>query len=78
MSTMRFLNLGAKMRQSISSVLILMLFITSGGGSLQALASSHMDAPLITRDPAANTTDVYAFVSGDGAGGKALTVGLSL
>jgi len=27
-----------------------------------ALASSHMDAPLITRDPSANTTDVYAFV----------------
>jgi Domain of unknown function (DUF4331) len=27
-----------------------------------AYASSHMDAPLITRDPAANTTDVYAFV----------------
>ena len=26
------------------------------------LASSHMDAPLITRDPSANTTDVYAFV----------------
>src|ERR1043165_920491 len=25
-------------------------------------ASSHMDAPLIIRDPAANTTDVYAFV----------------
>ena len=29
----------------------------------RAFASSHMDAPLITRDPAANTTDVYAFVS---------------
>ena len=28
-----------------------------------ALASSHMDAPLITLDDAANTTDVYAFVS---------------
>jgi hypothetical protein len=28
-----------------------------------AWASSHMDAPLITLDPAANTTDVYAFVS---------------
>src|ERR1700679_4218452 len=28
-----------------------------------ALASSHMDAPLITLDPAANTTDVYAFVA---------------
>lgn len=28
-----------------------------------AMASSHMDAPLITLDDAANTTDVYAFVS---------------
>jgi len=28
-----------------------------------ALASSHMDAPLVTLDPAANTTDVYAFVA---------------
>jgi hypothetical protein len=27
------------------------------------LASSHMDAPLITLDDAANTTDVYAFVA---------------
>src|SRR5215510_16363092 len=27
-----------------------------------AVASSHMDAPLIVLDPAANTTDVYAFV----------------
>src|SRR5437867_1794592 len=27
-----------------------------------AWASSHMDAPLIVLDPAANTTDVYAFV----------------
>src|SRR5580658_9498873 len=30
---------------------------------LSSVASSHMDAPLITLDPAANTTDVYAFVS---------------
>jgi hypothetical protein len=29
---------------------------------LHASASSHMDAPLITLDDAANTTDVYAFV----------------
>src|SRR5688572_23673812 len=28
-----------------------------------AFASSHQDAPLITQDPPANTTDVYAFVS---------------
>src|SRR5947208_6444979 len=27
-----------------------------------AHASSHQDAPLIIRDPSANTTDVYAFV----------------
>uniref|UniRef100_UPI0039C93A16 DUF4331 domain-containing protein n=1 Tax=Horticoccus sp. 23ND18S-11 TaxID=3391832 RepID=UPI0039C93A16 len=26
-------------------------------------ASSHMDAPLVTLDPAANTTDVYAFLN---------------
>ena len=30
--------------------------------STSASASSHMDAPLITLDDAANTTDVYAFV----------------
>ncbi len=31
-----------------------------------ALASSHMDAPLITRDPSAHITDLYAFVSNVG------------
>src|SRR4249919_166997 len=31
--------------------------------SSPVLASSHMDAPLITLDDAANTTDVYAFLS---------------
>ena len=31
-------------------------------GPPDALASSHMDAPLIILDDAANTTDVYAFV----------------
>ncbi|HXG47870.1 MAG TPA: DUF4331 domain-containing protein [Methylomirabilota bacterium] len=36
------------------------------------LGSSHMDAPLITLDPAANTTDVYAFVRV--AGGQKLLV----
>lgn len=41
------------------------------------LASSHMDAPLITLDPSANTTDVYAFVS-QIQGVKYLTVALSV
>ncbi|MDB6056140.1 MAG: hypothetical protein JWN25_3663 [Verrucomicrobiales bacterium] len=36
---------------------------TFGPLSQPASASSHMDAPLITLDPAANTTDVYAFVT---------------
>jgi len=42
-----------------------------------AHASSHMDAPLITLDPAANTTDVYAFVDDDG-GQKTLVVALGV
>ena len=41
------------------------------------LASSHMDAPLITLDPAANTTDVYAFVYEDN-GAKSLVVALGV
>jgi len=35
-------------------------------GALPALASSHMDAPLISLDDPANTTDVYAFKSSAG------------
>jgi len=42
------------------------------------LASSHMDAPLITLDPAANTTDVYAFVANQPNGQKALEVALGV
>lgn len=40
-----------------------LLALTAALGVVPARASSHMDAPLITRDPAANTTDVYAFVA---------------
>src|SRR5262245_40810198 len=42
------------------------------------LASSHMDAPLIVRDPSANTTDVYAFVDQETNGKKSLAVGLGV
>ena len=41
----------------------------------EAHASSHMDAPLITRDPSANTTDVYAFVDQDDASAADLVGG---
>ncbi|MCI0535962.1 MAG: DUF4331 domain-containing protein, partial [Verrucomicrobiales bacterium] len=44
---------------------------------MQTQASSHMDAPLIVLDPAANTTDVYAFVDVDG-GQKSLVVALGV
>lgn len=46
-------------------------------GSSPARASSHMDAPLITLDDAANTTDVYAFVSRQN-GQKYLTTALAV
>ncbi len=46
--------------------------------SQPSFASSHMDAPLITLDPAANTTDVYAFVDEDAGGGKNLVVALGV
>ncbi len=42
-----------------------------------AFASSHMDAPLITLDPSANTTDVYAFVR-NAAGQKVLVTALGV
>ena len=42
-------------------------FIAAGAFALlpagKSLASSHQDAPLIILDPAANTTDVYAFLT---------------
>lgn len=42
-----------------------------------AQASSHMDGPLITLDDAANTTDVYAFVTAPG-GRKTLSTALAV
>ena len=50
--------------------------VTLAGSS--AWASSHMDAPLIVRDPAANTTDVYSFVDQDGNEPKQLVLGLGV
>jgi hypothetical protein len=41
-------------------------------------ASSHMDAPGVTLDDAANTTDVYAFVSGGEGPAKTLSLALAV
>ncbi len=47
-------------------------------GTNYASASSHMDAPLITLDDAANTTDVYAFRSSGEDGTAYLTTALAV
>lgn len=56
---------------------ILVAVLILAPGSRAVFASSHMDAPLITLDPAANTTDVYAFVTED-QGEKYLVVALGV
>jgi hypothetical protein len=56
-------------------VLAMTGFVLAGPGT--AFASSHMDAPLITLDDAANTTDVYAFVQEEG-GTKSLVTALGV
>jgi len=53
-------------------------FVALAASGTSLLASSHMDAPLITLDDAANLTDVYAFVSPAPSNGKYLTTALSV
>jgi len=53
-------------------------FFLSIAAAVPAGASSHMDAPLITVDPAANTTDVYAFVTQNAFGQKFLSTALAV
>src|ERR1700739_807528 len=50
---------------SILALALLACPIASWGAP--ALAASHREAPLIAMDPAADNTDVYAFVSYDAA-----------
>src|SRR5215207_9901206 len=47
--------------RSIALLGVVAFALTLGNSPLPA--SSHMDAPLVTLDPAANTTDVYAFLN---------------
>src|SRR5580704_12469883 len=51
--------------------------LLAGAISFPVFASSHMDAPLIILDPAANTTDVYAFVQTEN-GVKSLVTALGV
>lgn len=59
------------------SILISTTVLTVLLSSQAVKASSHMDAPLITLDDAANTTDVYAFVT-EIQGQRYLTTALSV
>src|SRR5438552_5291293 len=45
--------------------LALLVILTRAGGPSNAFASSHAEAPLISQDPRADNTDLYAFVSPD-------------
>src|SRR5262249_39609795 len=66
-----------KPRRALTLALIALMGVAPVA-PVPALASSHMDAPLITRDPAANTTDVYAFVRPDQGGNKSLVLALGV
>ena len=69
--------LSTQLKRVTAFTLALALTLLSVPFNTPTLASSHMDAPLITRDPSANTTDVYSFVTEEG-GQKYLTVALSV
>ncbi len=62
----------------IASALLCGAVMAPMATSAPALASSHMDAPLITYDDPANTTDVYAFVSQGETGVDYLTTALAV
>ena len=51
-----------------------MLAVVFGDTSESTDASSHRDAPLITEDPTADNTDVYAFVSTEPGRGNYVTL----
>ena len=51
---LRFIPLAATLAIAIASA-----------GAIAALASSHREAPGIAKDPTADNTDLYAFVSPD-------------
>nr|MBA3852700.1 DUF4331 family protein [Chloroflexota bacterium] len=50
-------------RKALTMGAVGLMAVTSVGGA--ALASSHREAPMIAKDPTADITDLYAFVSPD-------------
>lgn len=69
------MNTLLRLKQAVATVLLAAMPIALM--PVTGFASSHMDAPLIVLDPAANTTDVYAFVDEDN-GQKSLVLALGV
>ncbi len=65
------------LKLTMKGVAVATLLLGGHAAINEARASSHMDAPLISLDDPANTTDVYAFMSFDGSK-KYLTTALSV
>lgn len=65
------------MKTNMRKTSIGLAVLMTGVIATPVFASSHMDAPLIVTDPAANTTDVYAFVQ-EANGVKTLVTALSV
>jgi len=59
----RKLALGLVLAAAVAALIA--VAATRGGGPQPASASSHREAPLISQDPTADNTDLYAFVSPD-------------
>ena len=66
---MRKLALGLLVAAAVS--LLGFVVASRGGSPHSATASSHREAPLISQDPTADNTDLYAFVSPDKQIGRA-------
>src|SRR5436305_11930786 len=50
---------------ALTALAVTVAVAVRGGGPQAASASSHREAPLISQDPTADNTDLYAFVSPD-------------
>ena len=51
--------------RTVFSSMFAALFVAGALGASLATASSHREAPAISKDPTADNTDVYAFRSPD-------------
>jgi len=56
---------GAKYTTGVGTALAIVAGVAAFGGPIPSSASSHREAPLISGDPRADNTDLYAFVSPD-------------